>query len=370
LDDFQVIDDAVTEASEPYRRLPRLAFMLDAPLGRSGLGTRLDAEAVYFDRDTGTVGARVDLQPSLVWSTNRPWGFLEASAGYRYTAYDLDLRGIDGDSSPDRGTPILSIDSGTFFERTTSSGNRQTLEPRLFYLYVPFEEQSQLPDFDTGDFTFGFAQLFASNRFTGADRQTDANQLTIAASSRMLDGTTGRELWNLNFGQILYLEAPRVTLDEDTPLNQDTSPFLAEFNWHPLDRIDVRLGIEWSWENRELNVGVVGLGHTARNGSRLSFEYRFRRDRLDQFDVRYLWPINERWRLFSRVNYSLDESELLEGLVGIEYESCCWALRMAARRYLRDRNGGERDALYLELRLKGLGAFGRREPPLFYTPAP
>ncbi len=370
VDDFQVIDDAVQPNREPYRRLPRLAFMLDAPLGRSGLGARVDAETVYFDRNTGIVGARVDLFPSLVWNTQRNWGFFEASAGYRYTAYDLDRRGLEGESSPDRGLPVFSLDSGLYLERERKGGGRQTLEPRLFYLYVPYEDQSALPDFDTGDFTFGFAQLFHTNRFTGADRQTDANQLTIAATTRSFSARDGREVWNLNFGQILYLDPPRVTLDESTPLNQDTSPFIAELNWHPLDRVNVRLGVQWSWENRELDVGVVGLGHTAGNGSRLSFEYRFRRDRLDQFDVRYLWPVNERWRLFTRVNYSLEDSDLLEGLVGVEYESCCWALRVAARRYLRDRNGGERDALYVELRLKGLGAFGRREPPLFYTPAP
>lgn len=369
-DDFQVIDDAVGEAQEPYSRLPRLAYMLDAPLGRAGFGTRFDAEAVYFDRDTGVTGARVDLFPQLLWSTQPAWGFFEASAGYRYTAYDLDLNGSSGEASPDRGLPVFSLDSGAYFERQTRSGATQTLEPRIFYLYVPFEDQSGLPDFDTGDLTFGYAQLFHTNRFTGADRQTDANQLTIAASMRTYRPETGREQWNFSFGQILYFEPPEVVLDEDEPLNQDTSPFLAEINWHPLDRTSLRLGVEWSWEERELNVGVVGLGHTARNGSRLGFEYRFRRDRLDQFDVRYLWPINERWRLFTRVNYSLDESELLEGVVGAEYESCCWALRFSARRYLRDRNGGERDALYVELRLKGLGAFGRREPNLFFTPAP
>lgn len=370
VDDFQVIDDAVAPSREPYSRLPRLAFMLDAPLGRSGLGTRVDAEAVYFDRDVGVTGARLDLFPSLVWNTQRAWGFFEASAGYRYTSYGLDLGDEPGDSSPDRGLPVFGLDSGMYFERDTKSGGTQTLEPRLFYLYVPYEDQSALPDFDTGDFTFGFAQLFATNRFTGADRQADANQLTLAASTRSYSGRTGRETWNLNFGQIIYLDRSEVTLDETTPVDEDTSPFIAEFNWHPLDRTNVRLGVQWNWENRELDVGVVGLGHTAKNGNRVSFEYRFRRDRLDQFDVRWLWPVNERWRLFTKVSYSLEESDLLEGLAGVEYESCCWALRLAARRYLRDRNGGERDALYLELQLKGLGAFGRREPPLFHTPAP
>ncbi|MEM1410779.1 MAG: LPS assembly protein LptD [Pseudomonadota bacterium] len=370
LDDFQVIDDAVGPDEEPYSRLPRLTYMLDAPLGKSGFGARLDAEAVYFDRDTGVTGARVDLYPQLAWNANPRWGFFEASAGYRYTAYDLDLNGEAGDSAPDRGTPIFSLDSGIYFDRTTSSGAIQTLEPRIYYLYVPFEAQDDLPDFDTGDLTFGYAQLFHTNRFTGADRQTDANQLTLAASTRTYRSDTGRESWSFNFGQILYFEPPEVTLDKTTPLNQDTSPFLAEFNWHPLDRTSARVGVEWSWEERELNVGVVSLSHQTRNGSALGFRYRFRRDRLDQFDVRYLWPVNENWRLFSRVNYSLDDNELLEGLVGVEYDSCCWAVRVSARRYLRDRNGGSRDALFVELRLKGLGAFGRREPNMFNTAVP
>ncbi len=369
VDDFQVIDDAVGADEEPYSRFPRFTYLLDAPLGRSGLGARLDAEAVYFHRDLGVTGGRVDLLPSLAWNAQRRWGFFTARAGYRYTAYDLDLDGEPGDASPDRGTPILSLDSGVYLERATASGNRQTLEPRLFYLYVPFEEQSALPDFDTRELTFGYAQLFHTNRFVGADRQSDANQITLAATTRAFRGRDGRERWNFSFGQIVYLESPRVTLDEP-PMNEDTSPFIGEFNWHPLDRTSARLGIQWNWENRELDVGVAAIDHRARNGSRLAFEYRFRRDRVDQFDVRYLWPVNENWRLFSRVSYSLDNSSLLEGLVGVEYDSCCWALRVAVRRYLRDRNGGERDALYAELRLKGLGAFGRREPALFHTPAP
>jgi LPS-assembly protein len=370
VDNFQVLDDAVNSSQEPYQRLPRLGFMLDAPLGNSGLQTTVDSEFVYFDRNNGVTGARLDLFPSLVWDLSQYWGFLRASGGYRYTAYDLDLQGEEGNSSPDRGLPIFSLDSGMYFQRELQSGNTQTLEPRLFYLYVPFEDQSNLPDFDTGEFTFGYAQLFHTNRFTGADRQTDANQLTLAASTRSIDADSGREAWSFNVGQILYLQSPRVALDEPPESDPDTSPLLAEFNWHPIDRFRTRLGIEWSWEQREMNVGVAALDYLADGGSRLGFEYRYRRDRLDQFDVRYLWPINEKWRLFTRVNYSVQDSELLEGLVGIEYESCCWALRVAARRYLRDRNGGQRDSVFVELRLIGLGAFGRREPPLFHTPAP
>ncbi len=370
LDDFQVLDDDVALQSQPYKRLPRLAFSLDAPLGRRGFGTTVEAEAVYFERDVGVTGARLDLLPSLVWSSNRAWGFFKAAAGYRMTGYELENTTPASDTSPRRGTAIVSLDSGLYLDRLTPSGSTQTLEPRIYYLYVPFEDQSELPDFDTSEFTFGFAQLFHSNRFTGADRQTDANQLTLALSTRTLNPSSGRESWSVNLGQIFYLTPPRVTLDEDTAVRPNSSPFLAELNWHPLDRLNTRLGVQWDWENRELDVGVAAIDYLTTGGSRLGFEYRYRRDRLDQFDVRYLWPLNERWSLYSRVNYSLADSELQEGLIGLEYESCCWALRVAARRYLKDRQGGTRDGLFVELRLKGLGAFGRRSPPLFYTPAP
>lgn len=366
LDDFQVIDDAVRPRRHPYRRLPRVGFKLDAPLGRQGFQFGLDSELVYFDHDVLVSGARADVYPSLSWSSYRYWGFFRASAGYRYTAYDLDLGSSPGDDSPDRGLGIFSLDSGMYFERLLDNGDTQTLEPRIYYLYVPFENQDTLPDFDTGEFTFGFAQLFHYNRFTGADRQTDANQVTLAASTRSIDASSGFENWNLNFGQVFYLESPRVTLDEDTPEDPDLSPFLAEFNWRPMARVNGRVAVEWDWEDSELNVGAFGVAYTGDSGARVAFEYRFRRDRLDQFDIRYFQPINERWRLFSRLNYSLEDSDLLETSLGVEYESCCWTVRVMARRYLKDREGGTRDALYLELRLKGLGSFGRSAPPLFY----
>lgn len=370
LDDFQVIDDAVRPGRLPYRRLPRSAFLLEAPLGRQGFMIDLDAEAVYFHRDAGITGARLDVYPSLVWNLYRYWGFVRASAGYRHTRYELDLEGAAGDASPDRGLPIVSLDAGMYFERERENGDSVTLEPRLYYLHVPFEDQDHLPDFDSGEFTFGFAQLFHYNRFTGADRQTDANQLTLAASTRSISARSGRETWNLNFGQILYFEPPRVTLEDETPPHLDSSPFIADLNWSPLARLFLRLGLQWDWEDRELDVGSAGVGYATESGHRLAFEYRFRRDRLDQVDVRYYWPLNERWKLYSRVNYSLDDSQLLEAIAGVEYESCCWAVRLAARRYLKDRQGGSRDAIYFELQLKGLGSIGREAPPLFSEPAP
>jgi LPS-assembly protein len=368
-DDFQVIDDSVSAVNEPYRRLPRAAFELERPLGRGGLKVGLDSEAVYFDRDFGVSAFRADLYPSLTWNIENSWGFLRPSAGYRYTIYNLNTVSEFVDDTPDRGLSIVSLDAGLLFERQWSNGDRQTLEPRLFYLNVPYENQDDLPEFDTADLTFGFSQLFHTNRFTGADRQGDANQLSMAVISRALEAETGRERWSVGVGQIVYFEKQRVQTGNNDITNDDLSPLLAQFNWHPLDRFTARFGVQWNWEQSELDVGMTGIDYQSDNGQRVAFEYRFLRDRVDQLDVRWFWPMNEAWTFLSRVNYSFADSDLLEAQVGVEYESCCWAFRTGFRRYLKNRDGESRDRVFLELRLKGLGSIGRRAPPLFYDPA-
>jgi len=367
IDDFQVVDEAVDPLNKPYTRLPRVVFDLDKPLGFQGLGLQLDAELVYFDRDIGVTGTRLDMYPRFEWNIETQWGYVRPSAGYRYTTYDLNWHGLPGDTSLHRGTEILSFDTGVFFERDSKNGNLQTLEPRLFYLYVPYKDQQGYPDFDTAPFTFGFSQLFHYNRFTGADRQSDANQLTLALTTRSIDQVNGRELWSLSFGQILYFENQRVLSIDDTPLlSENSSPFIGEFIMQLTNRLDARIAAQWDWQSGRFDVAVLGASYTALSGLRLGAEYRFRRGTVDQFDIRYYQPINEAWRVLGRVNYSLLDNELLSAEAGFEYDSCCWALRMIAKRFLRNREGDHRDAIYLQLVLKGLGEFGRKSAPLFY----
>ncbi len=367
IDDFQVVDDAVDPLNKPYTRLPRVVFDLDQPLGFQGLGLLLDAELVYFDRDIGITGTRFDIFPRFEWHIETHWGYMKPSAGYRYTTYDLNRRGLPGDESPNRGTEILSFDTGVFFERDSKNGNLQTLEPRLFYLYVPYKNQEEFPDFDTAPFTFGFSQLFHYNRYTGADRQSNANQLTLALTTRSINQLNGRELWSLSFGQILYFENQKVlSVDNEPILSENSSPFIAEFILNLTNRLRARVATQWDWQNSQFDVTVIGASYTARSGLRLGAEYRYRRGSVDQYDIRYYQPINESWRVMGRVNYSMLDNDLLSAEAGFEYDSCCWALRFVAKRFLRNREGDHRDAIYLQLILKGLGGFGRRTEPLFY----
>lgn len=365
VDDFQVIDENVLPQNEPYQRLPRITFWMDQPFGSNGLAFKVDSELVYFDRDTGVTGTRFDLLPSVYWQRFTHWGFIKPSIGYRFTGYDLDRLNVAGNDTPTRGTTIASLDTGLYFDRSNADGSTQTLEPRLFYLYVPYQRQDHLPLFDSGEFTFGFSQLFNTSRFSGADLQSDANQLSVAVSTRNYDSRSGAERWNLNLGQIFYLDTLRVQLNGEPGNSSNYSPFIAEFNWHPFTRFSANTGVQWDWEENRLDVASLGVAYAGKAGQRASFDYRFRNDRVDQFDLRVFWPVNQSWRVLSRLNYSFADNDLLEFQAGVEYESCCWAVRTVVRRYLRNRDGDFRDGIFLELNLKGLTRIGTRAQDLF-----
>jgi len=362
-DTFQVLDRDVREDREPYDRLPRVEFDGDWPLP-AGLALRLNSEAVYFERSEGVTGLRLDALPELALRVVRPGWFFEPAVGLRSTAYSLE-DSETGDDSPARVQPIFSLDGGLIFERRTSSGRLQTLEPRAFYLYVPGREQQDLPLFDTRELTFSFAQLFQTNRFSGADRQTDANQVTLALTSRLLDDDNGRSIVDASVGQILFLDDPSVGLNNTPEEGRLVSASVGEVNWQPTDRFLVSAGLQWDPEDNETDVAAFGLRWQGQDARQVQLGYRFRRDSVDQIDIRARYPLTRNLNLISRVDYSFKDSTPLELLGGIEYESCCWAVRASIRRYIRDRESEKRTAFFIELHLKGLGSLGRRPYNLF-----
>lgn len=361
-DTFQVLDAAVAPGAEPYRRLPRMQLLYDRPLP-GNLDFAIDSELVYFDRDQGVTGARMDFHPRVRWNLLRPGWFLRPELGLRSTAYSLD--GVDA-SSISRTTPIASLDSGLIFERPAADGRHlQTLEPRLFYLFVPQRDQTDIPTFDTAELTFGFSQLFHHNRFSGPDRQADANQLAFALTSRRIDRSSGQSPLDVSIGQIFYFSDLTVQLPGVPADQRSRSATVAEVGWRPRARLALSAGVQWDSIENETEVAQFGLSYRGRDARQIAFGYRFRRDRLDQVDLRVRYPIRENMNLFGRLNYSFEESQTLEALGGIEYESCCWALRVTAREFIRDRDAETRRAVFLELHLKGLGSLGRRPYPLF-----
>lgn len=360
-DNFQVLDESVGPQREPYRRLPRATLDIDRPLaGRWRFS--LDSEATYFDRDHGITGGRADVFARLHYDLLAPGWYLRPSVGLRSVAYELS--GAE-ETSPSASVPISSVEGGLTFERRLASGRTQTLEPRLFYLHVPYRDQSDLPMFDTRELTFGFSQLFHHNRFSGPDRLADANQLTAALTSRLLEADDGSSRLDASIGRIFYFSDQRVQLRDRPPVERGGSATVAEVNWSPARQVILNAGLQWDDERNETQVARLGLSWRGSGSRQLAFGYRFRRDRVDQADLRLRYPLTADLNLVGRITYSFEENETLELLGGLEYESCCWSLRFTAREWVSDRDSDKRTAFFVELELKGLGSIGRRPYQLF-----
>ena len=362
--DWEVTDPFVDDLFEPFRRLPRALYETEVPLG-TWLRAGLEAEAVAFDHEERPGGERVDLYPYLSAPVERAGWFLRPELGYRYTAYQLEraLAADFPDRSPDRGTSVLSLDTGLIFERPLRFLGRpslQTLEPRLYYLYVPYEDQSDLPVFDTQELTFGFAQLFRSNRFSGADRQTNANQATLAVSSRIYDEATGEERLALSAGQIRYFDPQRVQLPGRPVQDLDGSAYVLDADLRLSRRWSLGVSQQWDPEDEVTDLSALRAQYRFASGGVANLAYRYRRGSLEQLDGSWLLPVSARWRLVGRWNYSLRDEATIEAFAGVEYEGCCYALRVLGRHYIRNREGEKNNALYVELELKGLGSVGRR----------
>lgn len=359
LQDWQLTDALLPDGAEPYRRLPRAVFAWEQPLLPWVVGG-LRSELVAFDHAVLDGGRRIDIKPYLRLPIEGDAWFVRPEFAWRHTAYDLDRR--DGERKPTRSLPIASLDMGAFFERGTGLFGRryiQTLEPRLFYLRAPYREQSDLPIFDTQELTFGYAQLFRDNRFAGADRQSDANQATLALTTRLIDEASGRERLSASLGQIRYFDPPRVLLPNQLPLDRSRSAYVLEADAHLSDRWSVGASQQWDPELRATALSSIRGQYRFGNGGIANLAYRFRRDNLEQAEASFAYPLTPEWRLLGRWNYSLFDSATVEAFGGVEWESCCMAVRLVARHFVRNREGDKNTALYFEIELKGLGSFGR-----------
>ena len=367
VENYDTIDDAIASVDRPHKRLPQVLYTL-RPLSFGG-GAEFDMrnEYVYFDHSADTRGSRLDLHPGISLPLLRASGFVTPRLSVRHTQYSLDneAAGIDPDAS--RTLPILSLDSGLFFDRDKAFGTRlsQTLEPRLFYLYVPHEDQDELPLFDTSEYDFSFSQLFRDNRFSGADRLSDANQITLAVTSRLLEPDTGLERLRASFGSILYIDQPEVTLKPgQTPIDDDTSALVGELVSQFTDRWLFRSALKYDPHQSMTDRASVGLHYNDEAQRILNLTYRTRQDITDaveQTDVSYRWPLSQTWSSVGRWNYSLEHQKTLEAFFGVEKDTCCWRFRILARRYLNDALDEEpNDSIMFQLELKGLSSFGKK----------
>ena len=367
--DFQTIDEDLATADRPYTRAPRVLASGDWNLGLRSIDYGFDAEVVNFQRNLGVTGWRMDMAPRAGFDWSAPGFFVRPTAGYRYTQYSLKDVAPGSEASPTRSMPFASLDAGLVFERQAGSRGqrRMTLEPRALYLYTPFREQSTLPLFDTGLPDLNLVQLFRANRYVGADRVNDANQIAFGLTSRLFNANSGAQYLSTSFGQIYYFEKPRVVLPTEPVATRDTSDFIAQVSLTAYKDWNLEAGLQWNPEDTRSERSQLRLQYRPAPDRVLNLAYRAQRERLEQAEVSGAWPIGKSWNAYGRAVYSLRDSQLLERFAGFEYQACCWRLRAVARRSISNRQGTQETSFYLQLELKGLSSVGNADAFLEHT---
>jgi LPS-assembly protein len=352
---FQTLLDLAT----PYRRMPQLtatASRHDLPLG---LSFDLSAEHVDFDHPTLVLGKRTTFYPRIALPLTYSAFWLTPKLGFHSTSYELERQGAL-DPEQKRALPIFSVDGGFTMERPVEWSGRsylQTLEPRAYYLYVPKRKQQDIPVFDTALTDFNYAQLFAENRYAGGDRIGDANHLTLALTSRLIDPATGADLIRAAIGQRYYFSDQYVTLPGERARTTRTADLLAAVSGQVLPKTYADFGWQYNPEQNRSERLTVGMRYMPLTGKILNTAYRFTREQIGQIDISGQWPLFGGWNAVGRYNYSTKESRLVEGIAGLEYNGGCWIARLVVQR-LAVRADSPSSSIFVQLELNDISRIG------------
>lgn len=361
--------DPKAPIDRPYFLEPRLNFniykpnLFNADLTMTGQYTRFThADTAHYPN-----GERLVMYPQVSLPIIHPAFQITPKFGVHMTHYQMDQALADGRTSVSRTVPTFTLDSTVVFERETrwlDSNYIQTLEPRLFYTYIPYRNQDRLPLFDTGLADFDFAQIFSENRYSGFDRVNDANQLTAALTSRLLDPATGAERFKATIGQRYYFAPQRVSIPGETTRQDNFSNLIAAVSGVVLPKTYVDAAWEYNYDAGASDRFSLGARFHPDFGKVLSASYRFTRDPLndqkplvEQIDIGGQWPIAPRWYAVGRYNYSLRDAQLLEAIGGIEYNAGCWSLRVVGQR-LAALTSSPNTSLFIQLELNDFASIG------------
>lgn len=387
---YQNVLDART--SPPYEAVPRIEWRwyryadgesANWAAQRLDWGGVLDVARFRRPLIDSVEGWRTVINPSVQAPWRQPWGYIRPSLSLHATDYRfapseaLNRSGFSqailDQAAVQRVLPQFSIDSGLFLERQVSrvDGLEQTLEPRLFYLYVPYREQRQLPIYDTAVADISYAQLFADNRFIGHDRIADANQLTFALSSRLLRSDTGRELFRAAAALRHHLSEPRLQIAGQPQLTDPQSDLLMVASGKPFSAWNLDGGVQVGLTRGNLARAFLGARYQPDESRLGNLQLRFIENQVGQIDASWRWPISGSWSLLGRSNYSFQRKVLnpvslqtvdarpgvIEGLFGAERKADCWAFRTVLQRYVTGPDLTN-TAIFVQLELNGFGGIG------------
>ena len=378
---WQTLQDPASPIIPPYDRLPQLKARYSR-FDVAGFDYAVDGDFTRFSADRALT-KQTDAQRTFTLAQlSRPFlapgYFVTPKVQLHATHYNFDDMLANGATSADRVVPTFSLDNGLIFERDASffgRAFRQTLEPRAFYVYTPYRDQSQIPIYDTARHDFNFASIYTENAFVGNDRIADNNLLTLGVTTRLFDAASGAEAARFGIAQRLRFKDQRVTLPGEAPVVDRFSDLLlgTTINWTQQWRLDST--VQYNPKDGQSERVSVGGRYTPSNYRSISAAYRFQRGLNESIDIGWQWPLNDlfgdrgsnlgpgqgqgpgRWYSVGRLNYSVPDKRLVDGIVGIEYDGGCWLGRVVFERLQHTPTSGNTRVMF-QLEFVGFSRIG------------
>lgn len=379
LETYQTIDRNLTDAQKSYSKLPQVTLNLEHTFKDWSIDLAMENEHVYFYRSGRVTGHRFNTKPSITFPLETAGSFFKPKFSLQHTQYFLQnqKKGKKGKTDDiNRTLPIFSVDSGLIFEKDfkfSESGYQHTIEPRLFYLFIPKEGQDDIPLFDSSLYDLNYSSLFRENRFSSVDRVQEANQVTVAMKTRLIDSENGKERLNLSVGEIFYFRDREVALTKGKVETNNSSNVVAELSGRLTDYFKFSSAIQWNPYANDVTRGQARIRYRNRNlpDQIINLGWRYRKDDLKsdaetiQTDASFRWPIYDSWRGVGRWLYSHKFNSTKESFLGLEKESCCWRFRVVWRRYIdkldnvvANNKSKMEEGVFIQLELKGLTNLG------------
>ena len=371
--DFEVLGNT----ADSYRAVPEIKVNYNRAFGEY-FEFNLDSEVAHFDNtlETAPTATRFHIAPTLAMPFRAAWGEFVAETSLFQTVYQQDnVEGTNLKKDVERTLGQARLYGALYFERDTSwfsDDMSMTLEPKVQYLYTSYEDQTTIGFYDSTPLLTDVEGLFRGQEFTGLDRISDNNQITLGATTRMLD-KNNREQFVLSVGQIFYLEDNKVIA---ATKNQDRSALAAEVDWRFNNNWFFHSDVQVTTDTDKVDLSSVGIEYRRDDARFIQLSHRYVRDlsgeTIDQIGISASWPISENWQWVGRTYRDLERNRSVETYAGIQYESCCWAVRLVAQRSLNNRynDSGVQttddfdSGVSLQFIFKGIGSSGTRRSML------
>ena len=372
--DFEVLGNHKTS----YKTLPHVEIKSTTALPFWNGQFDIYSELTSFQSSNRNIAEaeRYHVEAGALFPISTPAWFLTSEVKLLQTHYQQKRIPINSqlEKSVSRTLPKVRLHGGINLERDITLFDNsflQTLEPQLQYLYVPKKDQSNIGLYDTTVLQDDYSGLFRDKRFSGLDRVAQANQYSWGITSRIFSDKN-KEMFSISLGRIVYLNSNNNVIKNnsfDDTINDKKSALATEIFWQFSRKWQFSSDIQYDTENKQTNKSQSSLDYQYAKNQAIQLNHRYTSNvsgtSLEQVSLLTSYKLSKDWQFVGRVTQDLQKKRSLESYLGLQYESCCWAIRFAYHRHINsnideqnfiNENRDEFDSGFmLQFVIKGLG---------------